>query len=288
MAHDAAESKDTTEQTIAREAIYCPRCDYDLSALTGPKCPECGQTYDPQTLRQAQMPWAYRREIGGFRALCRTVWVVSVKPGRFSREVARPVDLREALRFRRTIVWLAFGILPAVAAVYFVSGDWHRGDFAEPFGWPLVIMEAVAGIVLSWLCFYALTGVHTYWFHPRHLSIEQQNRTLALSYYASAPLVLVVPCVLILVGVAVGAVSGLWPSAIVMPVSWVAGALGAVAVMAFWRTCLSMARHAAGRGAVGLVVMGVALPLVWAALLALMLGVIPVALAYVWGILHTL
>ena len=35
-----------------------------------------------------------------------------------------------------------------------------------------------------------LTGLPSYFFHPKRLSIEMQNRTVALSYYTAAPLAL--------------------------------------------------------------------------------------------------
>jgi hypothetical protein len=33
-----------------------------------------------------------------------------------------------------------------------------------------------------------MTGLPSYFFHPRHLPLEQQNRAVALSYYTCAPL----------------------------------------------------------------------------------------------------
>ena len=288
------------------EAVYCPRCGYDLRTLTGPTCPECGAECDPQAMRLSRVPWLFRR-VGWFRALRRTVWAVSVRPARFSLEMERPVDLREALRFRRTIVWLTFWTLPVLTgSCFFIAGDrWYSMRLTEfmleLLGWPVAAAVAAGCVALSWLFFYALTGVHTYWCHPRRLPIEQQNRALALSYYACAPLALLVLGMPVLVlgcmALVAGPIRGLWEDLWLGwrdPWSWVVPLLGAapaivggamvfVAMIAFWRACLSMARHAAGRGRIGLIVMGAALPVIWAAVWVLIFVVIPAPFACVWA-----
>ena len=41
-----------------------------------------------------------------------------------------------------------------------------------------------------WLFLFTATGAASYFFHPRSISIERQNRAITLSYYACAPLAL--------------------------------------------------------------------------------------------------
>lgn len=42
--------------------LYCPKCSYNLSNLTENRCPECGEAFDPDTLRMLQAkgvsPWS--------------------------------------------------------------------------------------------------------------------------------------------------------------------------------------------------------------------------------------
>jgi hypothetical protein len=221
--------------------------------------------------------------------------MVTVRPTRFSREVAGPVDLREALWFRRTVVWLVFWTLPVLLAGYTLIAEGPVYAAMGALGWPFLITE-IAATVLSWLLIYALTGVHTYWFHPRHLPIERQNRAVALSYYACAPLALLAPGMLMLVAAAVCAAMfdgrrvafrplwGVVPLLLVL--GW--GLVVLLAVVGFLRTCLSIARHAGGRGMIVLAVMIAALPLIWAALLVLIMVLIPAAVVYAWGIVHSL
>ncbi|HEX5242188.1 MAG TPA: hypothetical protein VFW23_02920 [Tepidisphaeraceae bacterium] len=65
----------------------------------------------------------------------------------------------------------------------------------EPF-------DIAAHVVLFgsiWLFFFLITGLNSYFFHPAHLPIEQQNRAVAMSYYASGPLSWVVGPSLLLI-----------------------------------------------------------------------------------------
>ncbi len=61
-----------------------------------------------------------------------------------------------------------------------------------PEPWPALI-----GLVSAFLVFVILTGFHTYFFHPRALSVVQQNRAVALAYYACAPLAFLWPTVVV-------------------------------------------------------------------------------------------
>jgi len=61
----------------------------------------------------------------------------------------------------------------------------------------------IVGALVFWICvwFFFLTsgGVASYWFHPRARPIEQQNRAIAISYYACGPLALTPIAVAIIV-----------------------------------------------------------------------------------------
>ena len=40
--------------------LRCPHCQYDLSGLSEARCPECGESFDPASLRK-RAPWLVRR-----------------------------------------------------------------------------------------------------------------------------------------------------------------------------------------------------------------------------------
>lgn len=40
--------------------LRCPKCDYDLTGTTEPRCPECGGAFDPEKLRGQSSRWRGR------------------------------------------------------------------------------------------------------------------------------------------------------------------------------------------------------------------------------------
>ncbi|MBU0639816.1 MAG: zinc ribbon domain-containing protein [Planctomycetes bacterium] len=165
--------------------IFCPDCGYNLQTLTSNRCPECGFALDQIRAREPQIPWAHRRELGRFRAYWRTVGQVMLHDRRFCQEMVRPVSYSDAQRFR----WIT--ILHALAGLVFVAlgelfiDSGPLEEAIDDFGAAIVPVLLVSVV----LCLAALTGLPSYLFHPRHLPVEQQNRAVALSYYACAPLV---------------------------------------------------------------------------------------------------
>ena len=166
------------------EGVYCPDCGYDLRGSTSPRCPECG--YDLALLRSGEslIPWVHRRQIGRLRAYVRTAWLVTFRNRQFCAEVARTVSYADAQRFRWTTVAIAYVTLLASQVVYSQSlakaGVLQFLAGIEWFAIPIAIAPLLA--------LAALTGLPSYFFHPRHLPVALQDRAIALSYYTCAPL----------------------------------------------------------------------------------------------------
>ncbi len=148
------------------------------------------------------------------------MWLATIGAKKFAEELARPVSYRDAQRFRWITVALTalpaaailFGILTLIglarlrqAAVFVFTqstSDPHPWayDLVLPWAagaaWPVALPVA---LVLFVAC---ASGVHSYWFHPRSIPVVRQNRAVALSYYAVAPMVwLPVPVMLLLASV---------------------------------------------------------------------------------------
>ena len=199
------------------EDVLCPQCGYDLrgteDAGGARRCPECGLQVGGQGGRVTRIPWVYRRAIGRFAAYRRTARLATVSPARLAAEADGPVAYRDALRFRMLTCLLAAApvaaLILALMAWYgsagFINvvpeemllalmqgGDRRAWTLAVLVPWeagatfppqlPLVLPAALfAAAVL-------VTGVASYAFHPRRLPVVRQNRAVALSHYACAPL----------------------------------------------------------------------------------------------------
>jgi len=169
--------------------LVCPGCGYSLRAIESDRCPECGMMIDRTTLSVSRLPWVHRREIGRFRAYWRTNVMAMVRPRLIGQEMNRPVSFSDSQRFRHVTVIL--GLLPLLVwgLVLFLSG-FQMSDLAtgSRVGWALEGVD-VASIALSgWLLLLMMAGSASYFFHPRRLGTVHQNRAIALSYYACAPL----------------------------------------------------------------------------------------------------
>ena len=203
--------------------LPCAECGYDLRGNTAGRCPECGREFDPATLNESSIPWQRRGEVGRLRGFRRTVTLAARRPGRLAREAGRPGDYRDARLFQLVCVtlawltvaplvawggWTARGAIVGVAEANLTGGLGFGETLAlEPAGLaPRLADAAVLAAVLIGLFLWPLlaSGVPSYFFHPRRLPRELQDRAVALSYYASGPLALLpVAAVLVGVGVAV-------------------------------------------------------------------------------------
>ena len=165
------------------EGVLCPDCGYDLRGSTSARCPECGFALDVLRTAASQIPWSYRHELGRFRAYWKTVWLVIRWPKRFCIEMARPVSYADAQSFRWvTLLHVYLSIL--VGSVGWVVFDYIRGLQGGALMW--CVLGGLQLVALG--LFAALPGLASYFFQSRRLSIDAQNRAIALSYYAWAPL----------------------------------------------------------------------------------------------------
>jgi hypothetical protein len=172
--------------TIASDFL-CPTCGYNLRGLTQDRCPECGSEFDRAALSNAQLPWPHRRHLGRFRSYWRTVWQVTFHPKLLAAEFCRPVDYAAAQRFRWfTIFWIW---LPFLCSTIITHANNHEDYLClKSAGLIPDLWLSLAAHLTLILALAVLTGVPTYFFHPRRLPVEFQNRGIALAYYACAPL----------------------------------------------------------------------------------------------------
>ncbi|HUU97564.1 MAG TPA: hypothetical protein VM487_17650 [Phycisphaerae bacterium] len=172
--------------------LYCPDCGYNLRGLTSRRCPECGLVLDFIESDTPIIPWERRRELGRFRAYWQTVLMVMFRNKLFCRAAYRSVSYRDAQKFRWVCILHVLIPLLLMLPILKVFDAEVLADAVENFGvWFIVVVYICALLALL-----ALTGLPSYVFHPKSLSVEQQDRAVALSYYGFAavswsPLILI-------------------------------------------------------------------------------------------------
>lgn len=191
----------SSSSSSSTDDLFCPQCDYNLRGLTSPRCPECGFAVDAVLAGESVIPWVRRKHLGFWSAYWRTVWVATFRQRKLRNAMARPVSFAESQRFRWTTILFAYVPLLAVTALaYWVWWGDRIGEpsIAELMGWVWPMAAVHLGYVL---CLAAVTGLPSYFFHPKDLSIAKQNRAIALSYYTCGPLaMLMLPVGLMIVG----------------------------------------------------------------------------------------
>lgn len=208
MAEPAATEQSTP--TTAAAALYCPACMYDLRGLAGDVCPECGFELSGDAAKRSSIPWSYAKRLNGPWLLLKTAGWTLLHPQQFGMALARPVERRDALRFRLVVistVWLVVAACWSLAvwddaSLYMKLSFWEDevswlADYDEhlealaDLGPKLVWFNVGLG-VLFWLWLYLVTGVQTYFAHRRGPRDELDHRAVSLAYYACGPLLLMI------------------------------------------------------------------------------------------------
>lgn len=285
---DGAAAGQVDEAGGLSDDVYCPECDYNLRGLTSDRCPECGSAVDAARLAGSQIPWVHRSRIGWYRAYWQTVWLVMFRTKRFCREIAHPVSYRDSQSFRWVSVLHAFVPMVVVMTV---------AEFGTPAQERLFTTNpsnAVALGVLSvslFLALAAVTGLPSYFFHPKSLSIEHQNRAIAMSYYSYAGLAWT-PMTFALLGVYLlmswldlrtVVIKGVWLDP---DVAKMFSAVSAILIFgsqvgASWLSWMRISRRSLLRAPGSFLRMAILVPVLWVLVGGLILVGIPLAFLYV-------
>ncbi|UCE58868.1 MAG: hypothetical protein JSU63_15680 [Phycisphaerales bacterium] len=283
--------------------VYCPSCAYDLRGAAGENCSECGYPLANLRLPVSEIPWERRNSRSRFIDFWKTVWMVTVRNRRFSEAYAQPLSYADAQKFRLTVIAHVF--VPIVLATIAVYCLWPP-DIREPNLDQLLEMWAAgtyqpnpplavrayaavwpAGILLiSFLLFLlAVTGVPSYFFHPRQVCPERQNAGIALSYYTCAPIAFA-PVVFVL-----GAACSLsllpgfpWRYTVIT----VAIASVIPVVGAYWVNLILAVRRTMPELRGRAVLVAIAVPLLWLGLGALTFVALPLVVHAVWIVFDSL
>ncbi len=259
--------------------IFCQQCGYNLRGLTGGRCPECGYSLESVRSKVSGIPWVYRKEMGRFRAFWRTVGFTMFRQRRFCDEMARPVSYADSQRFRWMIVLHVYAPVLLMTVGIGLWAAVFGGRSAASWVWrePLIVeaFEAVWPVVVSHVCLLAFlaaaTGIPSYFFHPKTLPLDQQNRAVALSYYGCGPLAIAGLAVLAAcVGWALSADS-MWGLGLLL----LAGILPFAQLAAWWIDLIHLSRRIMPQCARRTLLVGLSVPVLWSAAFVLIFFALP-------------
>ena len=279
--------------------VYCPGCGYLLFGSAGECCSECG--YELAGMREAEsgIPWAHRRTRGRIVSFWKTVWLVTFRNRRFCEEFARDVNYGDARRFQWVVILcVLFPVLLAVFAAYrIMPPDLSKESWTTAMTWgrlprePTILAYAYADmwpvallLVGFFIWLIAITGVSSYFFHPKSVSVRRQNSGVAMSYYCCAPLAALA------VVFAVGAfLTDRIADFTDLPRRFDLALAGAVllVLVAWWRTLVGTIRRTMPQLRVRTVVLALGLPMIWLALASLIMVGVPVVAIWILVVLDS-
>lgn len=132
---------------------------------------------------------------------------------------------------------------------------------------------------------FAATGVAGYFFHPRETSTTRQNRAIALSHYACAPLAWTpAPVLLFTVMILLEQTGDFERDAgfrVLVLIDFVAFVIAAFQVAVWWRCTLVLLRGTTRCSGTRVTCLGFTLPILWGVCGLFILGVLPLAYLFV-------
>jgi hypothetical protein len=301
------------ETPVDAVELFCPQCGYSLRGIEGAvRCPECGLEIDRVGFAKAHIPWVYRRHIGRVVAYWRTVRLATGRPGQLAAEASKPVSYRDAQRFRlvTSVVAAAPAAAPLVGMMFWYGSAGFL-NVAAPAVLASVMFGATApgrpaavllNVLIPWeagatlppvlpLALFVgaslVSGVASYWFHPKGLPVVRQNRAIALSHYACAPLFfLPVPAIAFMLVALLQQIALQDPSRTgfgpFVTFFTTTGVVTLVAVAGlFLRSTLVLLRRTTHSSLTRVAVAGVVLPVLWFLCAVLALVVLPWVVGFV-------
>jgi hypothetical protein len=185
--------------------LLCCHCQHNLRGVPSSRCPECGSPFDRARTLAPVVPWEHRHYIGRLLAYARTVRLVTFQPGGLLP--ADTITRRAAARFRDCTVWLVFVTLCGGAVAWRmhprVVTRPFRGFSAFPL-WDELLPNGpffAAALVATLLWLFAVAALASSFFLINRDPLARQDRALALSHYALAPLAWLPPMALTTGGV---------------------------------------------------------------------------------------
>jgi len=228
------------------------------------------------------LPWAHRRTIGRVRAFVRTAVMATFRPRRLAANIAGPVSWADAVAFRRVTVALAAGsVALALTVIAFLPDNVLAPALHHPLVWWAELLAVPVAWVGLWLATLAMAGVASYWFHPRSISVAQQNRAVALSLYGCSPLAVMPAFAACLFGLAWFAdADGRAATGIATTFGCGLFAVAVFVAAFWWWSTIALLRHTTHCGVARQLCLAVGLPIAWAVLGAVFAVGLP--LAYLW------
>ena len=189
-------------------SVLCPGCGYDLRGTAGERCSECGLAIDRAALERSGFPWAHRASLGPLRAFLKTVWLVTADAASLRYEVAKQQRPRDGASFRRWVAVIlsacfAAGVGVVIAAGGIKEAAVDRDEFSsgtmQPWTQDLFVPWS-AGVVIrpalfayTTLLAFHLAGVPRSIFRTHGMPEHYRQTVEAISGYVVAPLVLLLP-----------------------------------------------------------------------------------------------
>jgi len=294
--------------TAPSRTVLCPACGYDLRGMTADRCSECGLVIDPEVLRRSAVPWAHRKSVGRVRAFLRTAWMVTGDGKALRQEAAKEQSARDGAWFRRWVAAVLAACCLFIAGamvekdalkdmvvqphfVYSATGGmpgWQQ-DLVVPWSAGLVIRPAF--FVYAVLVAFYVSRAPGLVLHTRGMAPDYAEAVRAIGGYVSAPLFWILPCL-------VGYVAAFWLMQsydamvrrtplvpIVICLAFLVGVAGVVATV--YRTGQWRARTTDHSFLTGLLGAGELLAR-WVAGGAVILGVVPWCVGFVWIVIDSL